>query len=95
MAFVGTNGNQTPQDQQGRLLGLAEFGRSQVNSRQALPPSTFAKAQKGPNGDIKWPYAVLITRAWIFTDVPLPRITEVLGRQLPMSATPPCCSRGS
>lgn len=86
MAFVGTRGDETPPDERGRLIGFAEFGRSRVHSRQVLPPESFAAAAKGPNGDIKWPHAVVMTRAWRFTDEPLPLMTEVLGRQLPMSA---------
>lgn len=86
MAFVGTQGAETKQEERGNLLGLAEFGRSRFLSREALPPQSFAEAAKGSNGDIKWPYAALITRAWRFTDVPLPIMTEVLGRQLPMAA---------
>ena len=86
MAFVGTKGEQTPEHFRGRLLGLAEFGRKRVPTREMLPPATFAAAEKGPNGDVKWPYAVRMTRAWRFTDAPLPDLVEVLGRQLPMSA---------
>ncbi len=86
MAFVGTLGEETLAAERGRLIGLAEFGRSRIHSRQALPPETFAAAPKGPTGDIKWPHAVVMTRAWNFTDSPLPMMTEVLGRQLPMSA---------
>ncbi|MDR3561963.1 MAG: hypothetical protein P4N59_11090 [Negativicutes bacterium] len=86
MAFVGTQGDQTKLEDRGRLLGFAEFGRNPFHSRQALPPQSFADAEKGSNGDIKWPHAVLITRAWKFTDVPPPVMTEVLGRQLPMAA---------
>jgi hypothetical protein len=86
MAFVGTKTEQTDEQEQGKLLGLAEFGRRTLHSREALPPQTFAEAEKGPNDDIKWPYSVLITRAWRFTDEPRPEMTEVLGRQLPMSA---------
>lgn len=86
MAFVGTKGGETEADFQGRLLGLAEFGRSRVHSREVLPPASFADAAKGAHGDIKWPHAVMITRAWRFTDAPLPVMTDVLGRQLPMAA---------
>jgi hypothetical protein len=86
MAFVGTLGEETEEHHRGRLIGLAQFGRRRMHSRKALPPDSFAAAEKGPNGDIKWPHAVLITRAWKFTDNPLPIMTQVLGRQLPMSA---------
>ena len=86
MAFVGTLGDETLPHERGRLLGLAEFGRSRLHSREALPAEAFAAAPKGPTGDIKWPHAIVMTRAWEFTDTPLPLMTEVLGRQLPMSA---------
>lgn len=86
MAFVGTFGDQTSVGERGRLLGIAEFGRSKVHSREALPAETFAAAVKGTNGDIKWPHAVVMTRAWRFTDVSLPVMTEVIGRQLSMAA---------
>lgn len=86
MAFVGTLGDRTAPHERGRLLGIAEFGRSKLYSREVLPADIFASAAKGPNGDIKWPHAVVMTRAWKFTDVPLPVMTEVVGRQLPMAA---------
>jgi hypothetical protein len=86
IAFVGTKGPETQEHERGKLLGIAEFGRSKFHSRQALPPRSFAEAEKGAGGDIKWPHAVLITRAWRFTDSPLPEMTATLGRQLPMSA---------
>jgi hypothetical protein len=87
IVFVGTQGPETKEQEQGKLLGFAEFGRGRLHSRQALPPDSFASAEKGPSGDIKWPYAVLITRAWRFTSNPLPSLTAVLGRQLSMAAT--------
>jgi hypothetical protein len=42
MAFVGTKTEQTDEQEQGKLLGLAEFGRRTLHSREALPPKTFA-----------------------------------------------------
>lgn len=86
MAFVGTTGDQTAPHERGRLLGFAEFGRTKLHSREALPGDVFAKAQKGSNGDIKWPHAVVLTRAWKIDQEPLPLLTDVLGRQLPMAA---------
>ncbi len=87
MAFVGTLNEETDPKERGKLLGLAEFGRNFVSSREALPPESFAKAPRRPNGDMKWPFSLLITRAWRFTDNPLPVLTEVLGGQLTMAAT--------
>ena len=51
MAFVGTLGEETQAEERGRLLGLAEFGRGRLHSREALPPEAFAAAPKGPSGD--------------------------------------------
>lgn len=86
MAFVGTQGPNTAVSERGRLLGFVMFGRERIHSRAALPPQSFADAAKGPNGDIKWPHAVAVTAAWKFTDTPLPVMTEILRRQLPMAA---------
>ena len=61
MAFVGTNGEETQPHERGKLIGMAEFGRKRLHSRQALPPDAFDAAPKGPNGDIKWPHAVVMT----------------------------------
>lgn len=83
MAFVGTQGEETAETERGKLLGLAEFGRKRIHSREALRPEAFAAAEKGPTGDIKWPHAVLITRAWRFIVPPLASAT--IGR-LPMAA---------
>ena len=87
MAFVGTLGEETHPDHRGKLIGLAEFGRKRLHSREALTPEMFAAAPKGPSGDIRWPHAVVMTRAWKFTDVPLPMMKEVVGRQLPRHAS--------
>jgi len=56
MAFVGTLGPNTPAaNERGRLLGLAEFGRTPIHSRTALPEQSFATAPKGPDGDLMNP----------------------------------------
>ncbi len=83
MAFVGTFGAETAEPDRGKLLGLAEFGRNRLHSREGLHPDAFAKAEKGPNGDIKWPHALLMTRAWRLINPPM--AVDVLGR-LPMAA---------
>lgn len=86
MLHAATQGEQAEEHERGKLLGIAEFGRTRIHSREALHPEAFANAEKGLNGDIKWPHALVMTRAWPFTDVPLPGIVEVLGHQLPMAA---------
>lgn len=83
--FVGTTGYPTLPDEQGRLLGLAEFSRIPVEAldildRNALPDHAFK------DGEYKWPKALAMLRAWRFDD-PRPRLVDVLQKQLPMYAT--------
>lgn len=85
MAFLGTLGENTAPHERGKLLGFAQFGRRRLHSREALAPDTFAAAKKGANGDIQWPHAVAMTRAWRFTERPFPDVRDVLGT-LPAAA---------
>lgn len=83
--FVGTMGPPTEADEQGRLLGLAQFGRIPVDAldlldRDSLPEHSFK------DGQYKWPKALAMLRAWRFDD-PRPLLTKVLQRQLAMYAT--------
>jgi hypothetical protein len=83
--FVGTTSCPTDPSEQGRLLGLAQFGRVPVEAlaildRVSLPDHSFK------NGQYKWPKALAVTRAWRFDD-PRPLLTDVLRAQLPMYAT--------
>lgn len=85
MLFVGTKGFPTEPSEQGRLLGMAQFGRIPVEAlaildRETLPDHAFK------NGRYKWPKALAMTRAWRFDD-PRPNLVDVLQAQLPMYAT--------
>jgi hypothetical protein len=69
----------------GRLLGMAEFGRQirrteELVKREHLSPHDFDET-----GRVRWPYALPITNAWRFPD--LPGTVEILGHQLPYNAT--------
>jgi len=86
VVFVGTKTKNTRPDEQGRLLGMVQFGREPVDSldiirEEQLSPEHFVK------GSFKWPKAVVMTRAWQFQDNPLPYLTDVFHRQLPRNAT--------
>lgn len=83
--FVGTTDYPTLPDEQGRLLGLAEFSRIPVEALDildhgALPEHAFK------NGKYKWPKALAMLRAWRFDD-PRPGVVDVLQKQLSMYAT--------
>lgn len=85
--FVGTQGEPTQEHERGRLLGIAQFGRSPVDTLDILEEANISPDDYDERGRFKWPKALLMTRAWRFTDQPLPRLHDVLEEQLPYSAT--------
>lgn len=88
VVFVGTQDEPTKEHQRGRLLGIAQFGRRPVNTLEVLQEADInPKNDYDEQGRFKWPKALLMTRAWRFTDDPLPRLLDVLEAQLPRSAT--------
>lgn len=85
IVFVGTQTGEIEPHERGRLLGLAEIGRTKIEAADvldlsALKPSAFDKA-----GRLRWPKALPMLRAWRFDT--LPRVTEVLRAQLTFEAT--------
>lgn len=83
--FVGTKGPPTADEERGRLLGLANFEDTPVDTLDICPKDTF-RPHHFEGGSFKWPKALPILRAWRF-DAPLPVLTDILERQLPRSAT--------
>ena len=83
--FIGTEGEETEPDDRGRLLGLAEFGRNEIESADVLDLATLRPNAFDENGRLRWPKALPMVRAWRL--VTRPRVTEVLQRQLPYGAT--------
>ncbi len=87
LVFVGTKGHPTLPHERGKLLGYIEFGRDVVNTldvsdRNAYPPEAFEK-----NGALKWPRALVATRAWKISADDLPDLVETIGRQFTRDAT--------
>lgn len=85
VAFVGTMTDEVEPEEQGRLLGLAEFGRQEVDSLKVLSPSAIRPEHYNKQGGFKWPVALPMVRAWRFDDKP--RLLDVLDRQLTYEAT--------
>ena len=83
--FVGTMGEPTISGEQGRLLGLAQFSRTPVETLALIDPEEI-RPEHLNNGRYKWPKALAITQAWRF-DTSLPLLTDVLKKQLTMYAT--------
>jgi hypothetical protein len=83
--FVGTMTAETSPDDQGRLLGLAEFGRQTVDTLDVLRPEDIRSDRDyNERREFRWPKSLPMVRAWTLTGKPL--LKEVLGAQLPMNA---------
>ncbi|MGE6761173.1 GIY-YIG nuclease family protein [Corallococcus interemptor] len=69
----------------GRLLGMAEFGRQIVRTEKLVQREHISPHDLDETGRVRWPYALPMTRAWRFPD--LPGTVDTLGHQLPYNAT--------
>lgn len=76
---------ETDAPERGRLLGLAEFARNEIEASDVLDFASLKPSAFDKNGRMKWPKALPMVRAWRFVEPP--RLTEVLNAQLPYSAT--------
>lgn len=86
MAFVGTQHDPTPEDCWGKLIGLGQFSHDIALSRNILAPNVFAESARQTGGTFKWPFAVPVVRAWMFTDRPRPGLVATIGRQFTREA---------
>ncbi|MBN8233183.1 hypothetical protein JYK02_37285 [Corallococcus macrosporus] len=86
IVFVATKTDDARSEDRGRLLGMAEISRTAVDTAKVVAPEHIKPTDRGPDGRIAWPKAILMLRAWRFPERPL--LLEVLGRQLSYLATP-------
>lgn len=83
--FVATQGKEPREEDRGRILGMAEIGRTAVDTVDVVPREKMRPQDFDEHGKIRWPKAIPMLRAWRFPDKPL--LKSVLGRQLPFNAT--------
>jgi hypothetical protein len=69
----------------GRLLGMVEFGRKIVRTEKLVQFEHMSPYDLDETGRVRWPYALPMTEAWRFPD--LPGTVDTLGHQLPYNAT--------
>ncbi len=86
MAFVGTQEGPTPEDLWGKLIGLGQFTHDVVASKQILAPEIYEQSRLETGGVFRWPAAVPVVRAWLFTDRPRPGLVATIGRQFDRAA---------
>ncbi|VAW05498.1 hypothetical protein MNBD_ALPHA04-2038 [hydrothermal vent metagenome] len=62
IVFVGTQGEPTTEKDQGRLLGVAQFGRDPVDTLEIIPEEVLRPEQYDERGNFRWPKALIMTR---------------------------------
>ena len=77
IAFVATKGDETAEEDRGRVLGAAEIGRKEVRTEEVVDTSTFP-ARDFIDDKFRWPEAIPMLRAWRFDPPPL--ANEVFGK---------------
>lgn len=85
IVFVGTLNEPTLAPDRGRILGMAEISRIEVETEAVLDPSVIEPHDYDESGKLRWPKALLMVRAWKFE--PRPLLKDVLSAQLPYNAT--------
>lgn len=85
MLFIGTLTEDTQPADRGRLLGLAEIGRTPVDTADVLDLTTLEPSAFDDTGKLRWPKALPMLRARRFVNPPL--LTDVLQEQLSYDAT--------
>jgi hypothetical protein len=86
VVFVGTQGEPTVSEERGRLLGMAEFARIAVNTRDIVDPGLMQARDLNEDGAHVWGWALPMVRAWRFTE-PRLKLIDVLREQLSYEAT--------
>lgn len=86
VVFVGTQGEPTAPEERGRLLGMAEFARIAVNTRDIVDPGLMQARELNEDGTHVWGWAQPMVRAWRFTE-PRLKLIDVLREQLSYEAT--------
>jgi len=85
VVFVGTLKEPTQERDRGRLLGFCQFGRHLIDSLDVLQEENLSP-EHYEKGEFKWPKALVMSRAWVFDDEPLPELKKVFEKQLPFQA---------
>ncbi|MBO9545654.1 hypothetical protein [Caulobacter sp.] len=83
VVLVGTLGAETQPHEQGRILGMMEPTDKRVAALDFLKPDR--PEDFGPDGEYKWPFALLNRRAWTF-DEPRVRLADVSSRTFSMDS---------
>ena len=88
VVFIGANNSNTPiEGDRGRLLAMVEFGRKEIDTLDVLKQEDIrSENDYNEQGEFKWPQALAMTKAWRFTDDPLPLIKDIIAEKLPANS---------
>ena len=70
IVYVATKGQETEEEERGRVLGAAEIGRKAVKTEEVADISQLPE-RSFENGKFRWPEAIPMLRAWRFDPAPL------------------------
>ena len=85
VVFICAKSKDAPEkENRGRLLALVEFGTDEINTLDVVKEKDIKdKRNYNKNGEFRWKKSVVMTRAWRFTDDPLPLIKDIITGKLP------------
>lgn len=72
--FIGTSGDETLDEDKGRLLGLAEIDHRPVATEELVDPELWREMVAANGGTPKWPWGLPYVRAWSLDERPLERM---------------------
>ena len=70
IVFVATKGDETADEDKGRVLGAAEIGRKAVRTEEVVDTANLP-ARDFKDGKFRWPEAIPMLQAWRFDPSPL------------------------
>ncbi len=83
---AASNKKSSIKEERGRLLAMIEFGRHKINACDVIKREHTRGKYDYRDGNFKWPVGLQMTKAWRFTDDPLPLRKDVYKGRLPMKS---------
>jgi len=85
VAIVGTFGENTPEDERGKILGLMEPSTVIVSSLDYFDVETVRAVDRDEQGNYRWPFGLELRAAWRFTE-PRTALADISSRQFHMDS---------
>ena len=87
VVLVAAANKKTPiKEERGRLLAMIEFGRHKINACDVIKREHTRSEYDYKDGSLIWHVGLQMTKAWRFTDDPLPIRNDIYKIKLPMNS---------